>query len=140
MRGRLFLGVFLSTIFISLCTQAAVPPLSETSRREFATHIATGHVTSVKSELVQVGLGMSNAVYTVKMIVGEIEKGASLQKGQMIAFQFWKSKTRPDGWAGPQGQNGMIQTNSTIRVFLKQDPPGANSFNLLVPNGFDRLD
>lgn len=131
------LGLF--AIFIGVTAQAAVPPLSEATRREIATHIVTGHVTSVKSEVVQIGPGMTNAVFTVKMIVDVVEKGTSLQQGQMIAFQFWKVRARPHGWAGPQGQNGMIQTNTAIRAFLKQDPHSAENFTLLVPNGFDKL-
>jgi len=133
---NLLLSFALFTLVVGLTAQAAVPPLSDESRRELATHIVTGHVTSVKSQVVQVGSGMSNSVYTVKMIVGTVDKGSTLQQGQMIAFQFYKPKARPHGWAGPQGQNGMIQTNTTIRAFLKQD---GQNYTLLMPNGFEKL-
>ena len=125
-------GLTLLVFCTSHFALSTLAPLSPEQRTNNASDIVTGYVASIKKEIVD-----DNAVYTVGMIVNDIEKG-SHQSGSYIRFHYWRALSQSLNSCEDSGQQDTIKHYEAIRVYLNYDVQ-THSLHLLWPNGFDRI-
>jgi len=126
----------LALLITTSIANAALPPLREEDRIAYASHIVTGHVTSLTMHEKPRGEAWSDYIYTVEMIVSGVEKGSDVSVGQTFAFTYWKWGKHPTGWCGNSGQYSMIHAGDNIKAYVvKQD----SGYELLTPNGFEKF-
>jgi hypothetical protein len=111
---------------------AALPPLSPQELKSQADHILIGQVNNVTSKEVEVEGGIDR-VYRLNFRVDDSIKG-TLRSGLTLRIECRQTAERPDGWAGPQGQNEIPAEDQKIRVYVRETPDGV--FELLEPNGW----
>ena len=116
-------------ILLLLALLMALPPLSPSTREKQAVIIATGTVVT-QTEKVETADNGSNSVYTVQFAPDRVIKGKAPSN---LSFTYWQPKKRPQGWAGPQGQNSALSKGQKATVFLTGDEKG---YRLLEPNGW----
>lgn len=117
---------------LMLALLMALPPLSPPEREKQAVIIATGTVVSQTEKIETVDKG-TNTVYTVQFAPDRTLKGKAPSN---LTFTYWRTGKRPQGWAGPQGQNSALSKGQKATVFLQGDEKG---YRLLEPNGWDAV-
>lgn len=117
-------------LLLMLAMLLALPPLSPPEREKQAVIIATGVVASQTEKVENVENG-TNSVYTVQFAPDRVIKGKAPSN---LSFTYWRLKKRPQGWAGPVGQNEALSKGQKATVFLTGDEKG---YRLLEPNGWD---
>ena len=122
-----------SVTFLSLATWAALPPLSPEEQRAGAEHVLVGQVNNVRSRSVEVANG-TDRLFDLNFRVDDREKG-TFRAGLTLTLKCRQTESRPQGWAGPQGQNEIPAEGSRIRVFVRESPGG--ELQLLEPNGWE---
>lgn len=130
-----YLNLPLLLLFFFLCGSsawAALPPLDSQEQRNESSEVVVGTVMNVRSKLEDVGNG-KDRVYRVSFRVEGVEKGG-LRSGVLITALFRQTAQRPDGWAGPQGQNVALTEDLKARLFLRE---ADHEFWLLSPNGWE---
>ena len=125
-------SLFALALFSVLPASAAVPPRSPENLKENATDIVVGQVVRVYAGTREVREGMTDDVYVAEVKVTAAEKG-DLAAGKVVFARYWKPKSRPRGWAGPQGQNVLPAEGKTVRLFLVRAADGG--LDVLTPNG-----
>lgn len=126
----------LALIITANIASAALPPLRNEERIAYASHIVTGHVTSVTMHENPRGEAWSDYIYTVELTVSGVEKGSDLSVGQTLTFTYWKWGKHPVGWCGNSGQYSMIHSGENIKAYVVKLDSG---YELLTPNGFERI-
>lgn len=126
--------LILLCLALTLAARAALPPLSAEERRDQASEIVSGTIMNVK-ETVQEVPGGDDRVYQLNVRVDEVKKGM-LRPGLTITAICHQTGRRPEGWAGPQGQNEIPAEKSKVRLFMREQD---NQFFLLEPNGWEPL-
>ena len=124
----------LSALLLGCPAWAALPPQSPAALRKEATNVVIGTVTRIESRTVQQELG-SDKVYVLTLTVDEQTKGTL--SSNSVRVECWQPVGRPEGWAGPQGQNEIPKERQKIRVYLKQGSGG--TLQMLQPNGWESI-
>ncbi len=109
---------------------AALPPQSSDELAEQAAFVIEGEVVSVDSKLKPVKNG-TNRHYTLQVKVTRWIKGEAKVTNPVNIF-CKTTEYRPNGWAGPQGQNEVPEKGEKGTFYL------SNGFKLLEPNGWTR--
>lgn len=125
--------VVCSVPFSSLAL-AALPPLSPSALQGMAEVVLVGTVEGVDHRTEKVFNG-TDEVYTAQLKVERVEKGSLAAAAKSVQFHFRRTGERPEGWAGPQGQNRIPATGAHVRVFARMDDKG--ELTLLAPNGWE---
>jgi len=128
------LSLFLYTCF-AVEAFTAIPPLSASDRIRLSDLIVEGFVADQTVQIVSSDSSFSNFAYTVNLDVQNVVKGD--YDHPQISFEYWRPRSRPQGFVGHQGQNNITEINTYIRAYLKIDPDG--TYKLLEPNGFEVL-
>ena len=104
--------------------------MDDSYRTSKAERIAEGQVSALSTEEVSVAGGTDfRTVFRFKVL--RSLKG-DLKPGQILQLNLRQTGRRPQGWAGPQGQNALPKEGQEIRVYLNGD-------HLLEPNGWESL-
>lgn len=109
---------------------AALPPQSPEDLAERASYVLEGEVLSVSSETKSVKHG-TDRHYTIKIKVTKWLKSET-RVGDPVTIFCKTTETRPNGWAGPQGQNDVPEKGDSGTFYL------SSGFKLLEPNGWTR--
>ncbi len=138
---RLYSICLVGTLFFGITLQAQVPPLSQEMRESYATHIVSGRVINIEKTKEIINSDMTDNVYTITLQISKLEKGLVPSpfptSKPLIKINYWQASIRPDDWCGPMGQSERLNMYEKVRVYLIRD--AHNKYNLLEPNGFDRL-
>jgi hypothetical protein len=126
---------FLLLLVVMAPVWAALPPLSPQELKKEADHILIGQVNNVTVKEVEVE-GGTDRVYRLNFRVDDRKKG-TLRSGLTLPIQCRQTAERPDGWAGPQGQNEIPAEGQKVRLFVRETPDGI--FELLEPNGWEAI-
>lgn len=119
--------------------QAAVPPLSFEELQQNAQYIFTGKVVDIKEEIREtqaLGQSVRDSFYFIKVQVQSAQKGP-FEVGQVVTFTAWRPKSRPDGFAGHQGQNFIPAQGDAIRAYCKLN--FGTPMSALEPNGIYKV-
>lgn len=134
---RIFLSAWL---LLSLSLSAALPPLSQEQREEYASDIISGKVVNIAVSERTKFEGVVDYVYDAEILVAEVAKTVAdreVKVGDTIHVHYWKQKERPRGWAGPGGQYHLLEVGMDARAYMFRDSEG--TLRLLEPNGSDDL-
>lgn len=117
------------TLTLAKAMPMALPPQSDEQLQQSADRVVVARVVEVTHREVKVQDGIDR-VYTAK-----VKPEGPSKEGLEVTFrQTWE---RPQGWAGPAGQNEPLPQGSRVRLFLQRNGDG---WRLLEPNGWVRLD
>jgi len=129
--------------------QAERVPLSPEQQKAEATHIVKGVVKAVYSREVETtlyGKGTVETHYLVEIEVRGVEKGAGMEKGDIVYARCWRLKKRGERGLvpGPSGHFDIPQQGETIRAFVakgKYSPTAQedNGLSFVYPNGIEKL-
>ncbi|MEW6279250.1 MAG: hypothetical protein AB1758_11540 [Candidatus Eremiobacterota bacterium] len=122
-------------VLLGAAAYAALPPLSPAQQLEQASDVVTGRVLDVSSRIQKVP-GGSDRVFQAHVEVAVVEKG-STRPGDTLEVRFRQTHRRPDGWAGPQGQNEALEEDTRVKLFLLRQDGG--HYYMLEPNGWEAL-
>lgn len=125
-----------STLLLTLPALGALPPMTPSMLQSQADAIVVGRATAVFSRVAETPTG-TNTQFLAEFRVEGVEKGTAIQPGWLVYPHFWQPNRRPAGWAGPQGQDEVLVTETPVRLYLKATENG--SWRLLEPNGWTRL-
>lgn len=125
-------------LLLAVAGQAAVAPVSDQELRAQATHIIEGEVLSVSSKTqkstVETALGMHrDRVFTIRLKVTAVAKGAGVTKGDTILIQAWQPSTRIPPLPGPQG-HGPIPAKGDFITLYSAGKAG-HAYKPILPNG-----
>lgn len=110
---------------------AALPPQSPEDLLGNSSDVVVGTVVEVRTWTERVKYGRDN--FSVALVrIESVEKG-KLQPGVLIEAHFRQTESRSKGWAGPQGQNEILEKGERARLYL-QKVDGV--YKLLEPNGW----
>ncbi len=129
--------------------QAERVPLSRDQQKAESTHIMTGVVKAVYSREVETtlyGKGTLETHFLLEIEVQGVEKGAGIEKGDIIYVRCWALKKRGERGLvpGPSGHFEIPVQGERIRAFVakgKYSPTGQedNGMSLVYPNGIEKL-
>ncbi len=131
MRQVVTILLFLSLMLVA---RGALPPLSPQERNDQASDIVVATVMNVKQKVDEVQ-GGDDIIFELSIRVDDAKKGM-LRPGLTLKVLCRQTGRRPEGWAGPQGQNEIPPQKSKVRLFLREHE---NQFFLLEPNGWENL-
>ncbi len=97
----------------------ALPPLTQQELDEGSTDIVVATVLNVKTGIQEVP-GGDDRVYELSIRVEEVRKG-TLRAGLTLPVIARQTGRRPEGWAGPQGQNEIPGEKSNVRLYLREE-------------------
>ena len=145
-------------LVVAISTEAALPPLSEKHRSDWATVIASGVVEHVNSSLVKEESAIStwsihHQVFDAVLRVSRVAKAPTtadsicISPGDSLSFSFRKIKL-PDGMVGAQGQSSIPEAGTHITIFAQNNAKENRYQNgwmksahgtviLVEPNGFE---
>lgn len=125
-------------VVVSNLASATIPDKNSTQRDLEATDIVTGQVQNVSYQDIA-DHGKDNPNYLTRYFVTDIliDKILKGYRGESwkIKISYWKPTKRPDGWVGPQGQNGHLNLNDHVKLWLKREEN--NIYRILEPNGIE---
>ncbi|MCH1507818.1 MAG: hypothetical protein L7T84_01310, partial [Akkermansiaceae bacterium] len=112
--------IVLITTFSAL---AAVAPLSHAELKKQAIHIVTGSVVGVtsktqKSEIEKAKGIHRDRIYTIRIKVDTVSKGAGVKVGSEIEVLAWRPSTRIPPLPGPQGHGSIPQKGDKATFYL----------------------
>jgi hypothetical protein len=138
MRMLLCLSLIALISAVTAPASAALPPLSLEELREQSDVIVTGTVVSVESGVRARDENgeFADDVFFIKLKVASVQKGDGVAAGEAISAETWKPKVRPDGFAGPQGQNFIPKKGDNVRMFCRVED---GKLMVLEPNGIAKL-
>lgn len=122
-------------LLLALPVLAALPPQTSEELESQAGHVVLGKVVNITSQVVPVKNGLNRA-YKIEVSVDTVEKG-DLSSGQIVEVHCKKTLRRPNGWAGPQGQNSIPKKDESVRIYLRRTQEGR--LEILEPNGWEPL-
>lgn len=129
---RVILLLLLGLALPALC---ALPPLSSKELKKESKHIVIGYVQSVTETVVAASDG-KDTLYKLEVKIQKRLKG-SLKSGSIVTIECRQTKERPDGWAGPQGQNEIPELGTFVQLFIRDTADGR--LELLEPNGWEKV-
>lgn len=130
------LGIFFAVSTLS--SWAAKAPLSPEKLQKEASHIVSGKILEVTARVqkstVEKGIGLHrDRVFTIKIQVRSISKGAGVKAGDQIDVIAWQPSTRIPPIPGLQGHE-LIPKKGDIATFHLRRKKGGG-FEPLLPNG-----
>ena len=143
-------GILAALLVLSVAmARAERVPLSPEEQKAESTHIVTGVVKAIYSREVETasyGKGTVETHYVLEIEVQGVEKGAGLEKGDVIYARCWRLKKHgAEGVVpGPSGHFDIPKEGEHVRAFVakgKYGPTGQgdNGFSLVYPNGIEKL-
>lgn len=114
---------------------AAIPPMSPEDLQSTADVVLVATVEKVTTRSVELAPDTHNTVYEIDLKVEKVEKGKIT--GKAVLATCWQPEMRPQGWAGPQGQNEIPTAKARGRFYLRDAGEGA--YEILEPNGWSSL-
>ena len=121
--------------------QAAKAPMSPKELEKESSHIVSGKVISVTAKVqkskVERSFGIHrDKVYTIKLKVAAISKGAGVKVGQEILIEAWQPSTRIPPVPGPQGHQPVPGKGDAVKMYLLKNKK-AKAYEPLLPNGIE---
>ena len=112
-------------------------PISDEDREKQATHIVTGNVIEIKSEIqnstIEQGAGNKDEIFSITVMVETVRKGENVKKGDEIVVVAWKPHVRVGlAQIGLQGHDPIPKKGQAAEFFLQHSKEG---FKPLLPNG-----
>ena len=121
--------------------QAAKVPMSQKELEKESSHIVLGKVISVTTKVQKAKVERSfgihrDKVYTIKLKVESVSKGAGIKVGQKILIEAWKPSTRIPRVPGPQGHQPVPGKGDAVKMYLLKNKK-AKAYEPLLPNGIE---
>ena len=121
--------------------QAAKVPMSQKELEKESNHIVSGEVISVTVKVqkskIERALGLHrDKVYTIKLKVASVLKGAGVKVGQEILIEAWQPSTRIPPLPGLQGHEPVSAKGDTVKMYLLKNKK-AKAYQPLLPNGIE---
>ena len=121
--------------------QAAKVPMSPKELEKESSHIVSGKVISVTTKVqkskIERSFGLHrDEVYTIKLKVETISKGAGVKVGQEILIEAWKPSTRIPRVPGLQGHEPVPGKGDAVKMYLLKNKK-AKACEPLLPNGIE---
>ena len=121
--------------------QAAKVPMSQKELEKESSHIVSGKVISVTTKVqkskIERSLGLHrDKVYTIKIKVGSVSKGAGVKMGQEILIEAWKPSTRIPSVPGLQGHEPVSGKGDMVKMYLLKNKK-EKAYQPLLPNGIE---
>ena len=121
--------------------QAAKVPMSQKELEKESNHIVSGKVISVTVKVqkskIERALGLHrDKVYTIKLKVASVLKGAGVKVGQEILIEAWQPSTRIPPLPGLQGHEPVSAKGDTVKMYLLKNKK-AKAYQPLLPNGIE---
>ena len=128
----------LALLAASTCWGAKAP-ISETDRKKESTHIVTGQIVAVSSNVeksnFEKGDGNKDQIFTIKVKVEATKKGEGIRIGEEIDVVAWRAHTRiGSALIGWQGQEEIPKKGQTSTFYLKLN---GKIYEPLMPNGIE---
>lgn len=123
--------------FTALLLMGALPPLSTDDLRNDAAVVVVAEVLQVFDRVHRRDGTSTDHRYLVEAKVKTVEKGDGVKPGALLYARAWQPATRPEGWAGPQGQNVVPGPGDVVRLYLSRG--GDGGLSLLSPNGVEPM-
>ncbi|MFT5470631.1 MAG: hypothetical protein ACI8UO_005761 [Verrucomicrobiales bacterium] len=121
----------LCVVSILSTANAALQPRDPENLDKAATLIVSGVATEVVASTRGTGRFV-DSIATVEVKVESVSKGGA-KVGESIKIRCWRPKTRPEGWAGPQGSGPIPAKGSQFKAWLRKGDDGV--WESLEPNG-----
>ena len=121
--------------------QAAKVPMSQKELEKRSNHIVSGKVMSVTAKVqkskVERALGLHrDKVYTIKLKVVSVMKGAGVKVGQEILIEAWQPSTRIPPLPGLQGHEPIPKKGDAVNMYLLKNK-NVKACQPLLPNGIE---
>jgi len=121
--------------------QAAKVPMSPKELEKESSHIVSGKVISVTTKMQKSKIGRPfglhrDKVYTIKLKVASVSKGAGVKMGQEILIGAWQPSTRIPPVLGLQGHEPIPEKGDTVKMYLLKNKK-AKAYEPLLPNGIE---
>ena len=121
--------------------QAVKVPMSQKELEKESNHIVSGKVISVtvkvqKSKIERAMVLHRDKVYTIKLKVASVLKGAGVKVGQEILIEAWQPSTRIPPLPGLQGHEPVSAKGDTVKMYLLKNKK-AKAYQPLLPNGIE---
>ena len=121
--------------------QAAKRPMSPKELEKESSHIVSGKVISVTTKVqkskIERSFGLHrDEVYTIKLKVETISKGAGVKVGQEILIEAWKPSTRIPRVPGLQGHEPVPGKGDAVKMHLLKNKK-TKAYEPLLPNGIE---
>ena len=121
--------------------QAAKVPMSQKELEKESNHIVSGKVISVTVKVqkskIERALGLHrDKVFTIKLKVVSVSKGAGVKVGQEILIEAWQPSTRIPPLPGLQGHEPVSAKGDTVKMYLLKNKK-AKAYQPLLPNGIE---
>jgi hypothetical protein len=125
-------------LLLAVTGQGAVAPASAQELAAQATHIISGEVLSVswktRKSAVETGIGLHrDRVFTIKLKVAAVAKGAGVTTGDTILIQAWQPSTRIPPLPGPQGHVPVPAKGDFITLYSAAKV--GQAYKPILPNG-----
>jgi hypothetical protein len=121
--------------------QAAKVPMSQKELEKESSHIVLGKVISVTTKVQKAKVERSfgihrDKVYTIKLKVESVSKGAGIKVGQKILIEAWKPSTRIPRVPGLQGHEPVPGKGDAVKMHLLKNKK-TKAYEPLLPNGIE---
>ena len=121
--------------------QAVKVPMSQKELEKESNHIVSGKVISVTVKVqkskIERALGLHrDKVYTIKLKVASVLKGAGVKVGQEILIEAWQPSTRIPPLPGLQGHEPVSAKGDTVKMYLLKNKK-VKAYQPLLPNGIE---
>ncbi len=121
--------------------QAAKRPMSPKELEKESSHVVSGRVISVTSKgqksKIERALGLHrDKVYTIKLKVASVLKGAGVKVGQQILIEAWQPSTRIPPLPGLQGHEPIPKKGDAVNMYLLKNKK-VKAYQPLLPNGIE---
>ena len=119
--------------------QAAKVPMSPKELEKESSHIVSGKVISVTTKVqkskIERSFGLHrDKVYTIKLKVASVWKGAGVKVGQEILIGAWQPSTRIPPVPGLQGHQPVPGKGDAVKMYLLKNKK-EKACQPLLPNG-----
>jgi hypothetical protein len=115
--------ILCSVAMATVNTRAAVAPRSPENLAKKATHIVSGKVVKVSSQTqkskIERAIGIHrDRIFTIKLMVTRVSKGAGVKAGDLIEIVAWQPSCRIPPLPGLQGHGSIPKKGETVQVHL----------------------
>lgn len=141
-------------VFVALIVLGSSPvlgdkaPLSQEQLEKEASHVFEGEVISIESKTqtskVERAFGLhQDLVYSIRLKVRLVSKGAELQAGNEILIEAWKAKVRIPPMPGLHGHQPIPKKGDQVKIYVgsvNKNDEKENVYVPLLPNGMQMQD